>query len=464
MLIEFTMRTRITCLGIATVILLTAVSIPAQNTRRPRTFPAGSKAAEPTPTPPDDSQQVDTLKIDTNLVTIPVIATDAGGLYVADLRQEEFSVYENEVKQNVAFFATVSAPFQVILMIDTSASTQEKLRQIQQAALAFVEQLHPADRVKVISFDSEVRDLNEFTSNREQLRTAILKTRSGLGTKLYDAFELALNSIRPLKGRRAIVLFTDGVDFHSDEATFDGTLSGLDEEGVIVYPIRYDTRVQTERLAREQAGDTSVLLPTIGVIRTPPSGTTPPTFPSDDPSTVPTAGRRSGGIFGLPSPAEIMRGRRDPNDPRNSDPRRGDRNPPIHRPGDDPLPPDTRGSTPPGPFPDPNDPRTVPPRTVNQPRRSDDSIGAMLDGLYMTADSYLEKLASKSGGRLERADTLISLPDAFAKIAAELRTQYSIGYYPTNAAHDGQYRKVKVVISRKSVTLRARPGYRAPAN
>ena len=126
--------------------------------------------------------------------------------------------------------------------------------------------------------------------------------------------------------------------------------------------------------------------------------------------------------------------------------------------------PDTRGRTPPGPFPDPRDPRTEPPRTVNQPRRSDDSIGIMLDGLYMTADSYLEKLAAKSGGRLVRADTLGSLPDAFAKIAAELRTQYSLGYYPTNAAHDGQYRKLKVVISRKTVTLRARPGYRAPAN
>ena len=270
---EFMMRKRITCLGIATVILLATAVLTAiaQTTRRPRNFPEGSNPAQPTPTPPDASQQVDTLKIDTNLVTIPVIATDAGGLYVADLRQDEFSVYEDDVKQNIAFFATVNAPFQVILMIDTSASTQEKLRQIQQAALAFVEQLQPADRVKVISFDNEVRDLNEFTNNREQLKTAILKTRSGEGTKLYDAFELALNSIRPLKGRKAIVLFTDGVDYHSDEATFDGTLRGLDEEGVIVYPIRYDTRVQTERIAREQAGDTSVALPTIGVIRTPPS-------------------------------------------------------------------------------------------------------------------------------------------------------------------------------------------------
>jgi Mg-chelatase subunit ChlD len=452
------MRKRIIWLGIATLVLLvTSQSIIAQTSRRARTRPEARNpsAAQPTPTPPDPSQQVETLKIDTNLVTIPVIVSDAAGRYVSDLRQDEFSVYEDDVKQSIAFFGTVSAPFHVILMLDTSASTQEKLRQIQQAALTFVEQLQPSDRVKVISFDNEVRDLNEFTSNQDELKTAILKTRSGQGTKLYDAFELALNSIRRIPGRKAVVLFTDGVDYHSDESTFDGTLRGLEEEGVIVYPIRYDTRAQTERLAREQ--DNSMQLPTIGVIRTTPPGTTAPTFPSDDPGSVPTTGRRSGGIFGLPSPAEIMRGRRDPRDPR--DPRNND--PP---PGVDPLPPDTRGSKPPGPFPDPNDPRNGPPRTVNPPRNSNDSLGIMLDALYVTADSYLEKLATKSGGRLYRADTLGLLPDVFAKIAAELRTQYSLGYYPTNAAHDGQYRKLKVVISRKTVTARARPGYRAPAN
>jgi VWFA-related protein len=87
----------------------------------------------------------------------------------------------------------------------------------------------------------------------------------------------------------------------------------------------------------------------------------------------------------------------------------------------------------------------------------------MLDQLYRTADSYLNDLANKSGGRLLRADTLNSLPEAFAQIAAELRTQYAIGYYPTNKARDGQYRKIKVTSTRKSVVVRARPGYRAPS-
>jgi Ca-activated chloride channel family protein len=73
------------------------------------------------------------------------------------------------------------------------------------------------------------------------------------------------------------------------------------------------------------------------------------------------------------------------------------------------------------------------------------------------------QLANKSGGRLLRADTLASLPDAFAKIAAELRTQYAIGYYPSNKKRDGQYRKIKVISTRKDVVVRSRPGYRAPS-
>ena len=85
----------------------------------------------------------------------------------------------------------------------------------------------------------------------------------------------------------------------------------------------------------------------------------------------------------------------------------------------------------------------------------------MLDLLYSKADTYLKALADKSGGRLQRADKLDSLPTAFANIAAELRTQYLLGYYPSNAAHDGSYRKIKVSTSRKNVVVRARPGYSA---
>jgi VWFA-related protein len=87
----------------------------------------------------------------------------------------------------------------------------------------------------------------------------------------------------------------------------------------------------------------------------------------------------------------------------------------------------------------------------------------MLDMAYLTADSYLKALADKSGGRLLRADNIGSLPDAFAQIAAELRTQYLLGYYPINKERDERYRKIKVETTRKNVVVRARPGYLATA-
>ena len=90
-------------------------------------------------------------------------------------------------------------------------------------------------------------------------------------------------------------------------------------------------------------------------------------------------------------------------------------------------------------------------------------MSAELDAAYRVADRYLAEIAAKSGGTVTRADTLYSLPAAFARIAAELRTQYALGYYPSNSARDGGYRKIQVRTKRKNVAIRARPGYRAPA-
>jgi hypothetical protein len=416
-----------------------------QSEPQPTPAPIVEPTVAPTPEPTPEPEEVETLKIDTNLVTVPVIATNRDGNYLPDLRQEEFNISEDGEVQQVAFFAAVSAPFHVVLLLDTSASTQDKLVLIQRAAISFVEQLQGADRVKVVSFDSEVRELGGFTNDRAALKNAIYQTASGQGTKLYDAFELALNSLHSIQGRKAIVLFSDGVDWHSDQATFDTNLHWLDEQGVIVYPIRYDTRAEAERIARGASDDPANSLPTIDVIRRNP-GSTAPTFPSDDPGSTAPPEKPKTGPFGLPTAAEILRGRRerDPNTDRYPSP---DRLPPTTGPDDS-----RRG----GRFPEG---RTSP---GSRGSRSDDSIGMMLDQLYAKADSYLTEIANKSGGRLLRADNVGALPDAFAKIAAELRTQYAVGYYPTNKAHDGKYRKIKVSSTRKNVVVRARPGYRAP--
>jgi hypothetical protein len=416
-----------------------------RRTPPPKTEPLPSPTQVPAP-PPED-QDVDTLKIETDLVTVPVIATDMNGIYAADLKKEEFNIWEDGNKQEVAFFATVNAPFHVVLMLDTSASTREKLGQIRQAAISFVEQLQENDKVKVIVFNDWIKDLNDFTSDRALLRAAINKTESGEGTKLYDAFSTALDAIRSVKGRKAIVLFSDGVDQISDRASLDSTLRGLDEEGVIVYPIRYDTRVETERMVRQQAEEMSPVLPTRDVINAPPSGTTAPTFPSDDPSPVPNTTRRTGPL-GLPLPEEILRRTRDERDRRERD---------RYPSPDGSIPNDPSRTSDPSRR---SDPRHDPGTTTTRPgRRSDDNIGAMLDLAYNTADFYLKELERKSGGRLLRADTIASLPDALGKIAAELRTQYALGYYPTNKQRDGKYRKIKVNTTRKNVVVRSKPGY-----
>ena len=427
----------------------TSTSPPATKQQTPPVTPNPTK--EPAPEEPADideraPQDLETLKISTNLVTVPVIATTAEGNYVPDLRQEEFTISEDGENQQIAFFATVSAPFNVVLLLDTSASTEEKIGLIRRSAATFVEQLQNADRVKVISFDSQLHELSDFTNDRAILKNAIYKTVPGQGTRLYDAIELSLDSLRTIRGRKAIVVFTDGVDWHSADATFEGSLRGLDVDGVIVYPIRFETRAETERIVRD--GNDAPSLPTIGVIRDPSGGgSTPTTFPSDEPSIIPNNPPKTG-PFGLPTAAEIMKGRRR-RDPTNPDqvPLPG----PTRRPDDDPSVvgvgrPDGRDTT----------------DSSRRSRRNDDGVSSMLDSLYATADSYLTELAKKSGGRVVRADTISSLPEAFGKIAAELRTQYAIGYYPVNKTRDGAFRTIKVTTSRKNLVVRARPGYRAP--
>ncbi|HEV7377612.1 MAG TPA: VWA domain-containing protein [Pyrinomonadaceae bacterium] len=429
------------------LVLSLAGGATAQSRRNTQSEPQ-KKVQKPENAPPDESksaqpegqeaasnsnqQDVETVKIETNLVTVPVIVSDQSDKYIADLKQEEFTVYEDGVKQEISFFETVTTPFHVVLLLDTSASTQEKLGQIQQAAIAFTKQLQTADRVKVLSFDDQIRDLCDFTSDRAVLQWAIRGTRPGHGTKLYDAMRTGLNALQRIKGRKAVVIFTDGVDSYSDRETYDRNVRMIEEAGIIVYPIRYDTREELERMMRQQQQSGQVIdLATILGGRSGTGGkhgTTPPTFPGGGSTPVPT-GIPGGGIgTGLPGGVVITTDSRSSRD-------RDDRYPPGNN--------------------DPTQPSGKP--------RVDDTISIELEMLYKTADAYLNEIAVKSGGQLYRADTLSYLPRAFAQIAAELRTQYALGYYPTKAtARDGKYHKIKVGTTRRSVSLRARPGYRAP--
>jgi hypothetical protein len=140
------------------LIVLISFAVASAQTRpsrpKPRATPVPDLPKPDEMPAPEEPQNIETVKTDTDLVSIPVIATDSNGKYVGDLLQKRIQYFSKTASsRQVAFFAKTSVPFHVVLMLDTSASTQEKLNLIQQSAYAFVQQLQTADRVKIVSFD-----------------------------------------------------------------------------------------------------------------------------------------------------------------------------------------------------------------------------------------------------------------------------------------------------------------------
>ena len=189
------------------------------------------------------------IKLHTTLVQVPVVVKEKGGRYLTDLSKNDFSIYEDGTRQAIEYFGTTEAPFNVALLLDSSGSTADQLQQIKNAALAFIDNLRPQDRVLLIEFNDSVRVLSELTSDREQLRRAIADIRSGEYTQVYEAVYTAVwERLADIEGRKAVILFTDGIDTASSEIVEEDTLDAIIEsEDVIVYPIRYSTRADVER-------------------------------------------------------------------------------------------------------------------------------------------------------------------------------------------------------------------------
>ena len=257
---------------------------------------ANRRASEPTPTPapiptpesadetnlPIDADSGDIINVDTELVTIPVRILDRKNRFVAGLSKTNFKVFEDKVEQQIAYFTNESQPFTVALVLDMSYSTTFKINEIQNAAIAFIDQLRPEDRVMVISFDEEVHMLCEATSDRKRIYGAIRQTRIATGTSLYEAVDLTMNDrLRSIKGRKAIVLFTDGVDTTSRSSNDLENLRDALEIDALIYPIRYDTFADVQAMKNK---------PGIGLPGGSKPPSTPPTMPTDNPFPFPLPG------------------------------------------------------------------------------------------------------------------------------------------------------------------------------
>lgn len=184
----------------------------------------------------------DVIRVKTTLVNSPVLVIGRDGKFVPNLKREDFEVYENGVKQEITYFAPVENPFTVAIVIDTSRSALFDLGDIQEAAVAFVDKMRPNDRALVVSFSADVSVLAEPTSDHEALNAAIRSARPGGNSRVYDAIDVVLaKHLAKIEGRTALILFTDGVDNDSRNATFEKTLQQAARTDTLIYPVQFST-------------------------------------------------------------------------------------------------------------------------------------------------------------------------------------------------------------------------------
>jgi VWFA-related protein len=346
------------------------------------------------------------LRLTSTLIQVPAVVTDRSGRFIADLSRSDFTLFEDGKRQEVSHFAAVKQPFTAVLLLDTSNSAEDRLQVIQNMALAFAREIRSGDRLAVVSFDNEVRQLTDFTSDYKEIEKSVRGVESGFGKLLYEAMTKSLDLLSSVEGRRAVIVFSDGVDMRSVEATAESAVEKAEEVGAVIYFVRFETRWWQEAAARKQKAarkESSLPFEIDGRIPLPPEFGGPE---------APGAPRRPRIEVGQPRSPQITVIDGD------------------HR------------------------------RTL--PAEPPDEITRNLDKLYGEADKQMQLLIARTGGRIFEAETYETTRSAFASIADELRNQYVISYYPVVDRRDGKFHKLKVEVSRKGAQVRARTGYRAP--
>lgn len=196
-------------------------------------------ALQPVPVKGQDATEV--IRVYSDLVSVPVIVSDRDGRYISGLQQQDFKLYDNGAEQKLAYFDAAEAPLNVALLLDTSRSTESVIDDIRKAAKNFLKELRPQDRAMIVSFDYAVHKLSPLTSDRKVLERAIKDAQVGeyFGTMLNDALlDVIEQDLRPVNGRKAIVLLTDGEDAGS-RASAEDVLSYATESEAMIYSIYY---------------------------------------------------------------------------------------------------------------------------------------------------------------------------------------------------------------------------------
>jgi VWFA-related protein len=221
--------------GVLLLLISTAFALGQRGQEQKGGSAAAAQPQEPARTPSDQ-----TLSIDVNLVNILFTVADRKGKFITNLKKEDFRVAEDERQQIITNFSSeTDLPLTIALLVDTSGSIRDKLRFEQEAAIEFFYSTlqRGKDKALVITFDSGVELLQDFTDNPETLADAVRKIRAGGGTSLYDAIFLAVNEkLAEQPGRLVVILISDGDD-NSSRVSLTETLEVAQRRNVAIYSI-----------------------------------------------------------------------------------------------------------------------------------------------------------------------------------------------------------------------------------
>jgi Ca-activated chloride channel homolog len=371
---------------------------PQTNQQRPRIVGTqdNKNTQQQTDSSGEEVGEGDIVRVNTQLVSVPTVVIDKTGHPVTGLRAENFAVFEDGKPQRLTNFATADVPFEIALLLDTSGSTREELGLIRDAAKVFINALRAGDRVAIVAFNNSrqnntvvatVEVLSALTNDRQVLRVAVDNIGTSNGTPFYDALARVADQVfsdpprEEVRGRRAVVALTDGVDSSSD-SDYDAARAKLLHAGVASYFIQLSTEDYVEdRLLKDCQDDGRLSLSAKQLER----------FRQ---IFVPKAQKEDYQDFCRLGPFERMD---------------------ISR------------------------------------------------QLYNLARHEMSELSRASGGKNFTAEDLGEARAAFAQVANEIGTQYSLGYYPSNKTRDGRFRQIKVELRAvKDANVRAREGYFAP--
>jgi Ca-activated chloride channel family protein len=183
------------------------------------------------------------FRVGVEIVSLNVTVMDPANRYVTDLDQGDFNVFEDGIKQDVTFFNKRQQPIALSLLLDSSASMEDKLDTLQRAATEFVRTLKPDDIGQIVDFDSRVEIRQSFTSKKEDLESAILNTAAGGSTSLHNAIYISLKELRKIRAqaeadvrRQALVVFSDGEDT-SSLVSFEEVLDLAKRSETAIYTI-----------------------------------------------------------------------------------------------------------------------------------------------------------------------------------------------------------------------------------